>query len=173
MPDIGRPSENGTDSFEIEGQYTGLPITMTESGTVSSFTARIWDTAGSSHTVRAVVWDSSGNIVDESSDRADIGTTEAEYVFTGFAGASLTATDYIVGLACSGGGGTVYLSGTDTATATDGRHENTPTLVPPTGVDDPTSFSNQSFLFDMFLTYTAAGGSSNLLQLDQAANGGF
>lgn len=158
MPDIGQTAQSGTDFSDIEAVYAGSPITMTEAGTVASVTAHLQDTAGNSHTVRAVVWDTSGNIVDESGDRSDI-TTEASYTFTGFAGSALSdATEYIIGVACNSADGTVYLYGTNTAVATDGRAQIglTAADLPPNTLQDPATLSNESFIFDVYLTYNTA-----------------
>ena len=115
MATIGNTDLTGwSGAYTVEYRYGGHLITMPEEGTVTSVTVRCWeDTASNAHNVAAFVYDSSFNLVDQGECRSNISTGESWVTFTGFSGATLSASSsYIIGIISGGGSGVVNIRST-------------------------------------------------------------
>lgn len=161
MPNLGYDDVTGwSEVSNTENAYRGVRVTATEAGTLTSVTARVWETSATGeHGAVALLYDSSGNLLDQSTCRNDITDSEGWVEFTGFSGYSLQAsTDYDILIAVSSGGGSLSFR---VETASNGRRISSPSSVPSDtcgafSPDDPASIGGSSYRSGVYLTYTAA-----------------
>jgi len=94
--------------FEAQAEI-GIRISMPENGTIQSVSAYLREsTTANRFTVFALIYDSSGDLVDYSESVSDIGLTNTWVTFTGFSGASLAnGQTYNVLLVANGGDGSM------------------------------------------------------------------
>lgn len=157
MPDIGNTSLTGASVRQINGVMRGSVFTMPEDGTIVSITAHIED-AATGDSFRAAIYDAdtltAATLVDQSSVRTDI-STQGNYVFSGFAGASLTAgTVIFIGVGSnSAAGANVYH---DTGTGYNLTITDINSLPTPVDLDATVDLR----LIATYLTYTTAGGAT-------------
>lgn len=97
---VGNQTGAGTDR-KMYQVFKGITITMPENGTASSIFAFIVNTVGTGATWGCAILDASGNLLDETSTRTDIGAG-GWYEFTGLSEALTGSTDYILAIASDG-----------------------------------------------------------------------
>ena len=169
MPNIGNTDVTGWSREEAsENYFIGTEVTMpAEAGTVASVSVRCRETTtNNAHSVWAMVYDTSGNLVDISSCRSDITTTENWYTFTGFSGATLSAsTSYRVEVAIGGGSGSFRIRADDGSGT---YRNNSPGDLPNASCgaftpDDPATLSSVGdYKLGIYLTYDAVAGDTNI-----------
>lgn len=153
MPNLGRETIGAT-AQNFENYMLGNPVTMPEDGNVESITAYIAESStNNEHEIKGVLYDSSGNVLGETSAAATATTTPSWLTFT-FSSpvAVLASTDLVVAVAAGGGSGIVSCY-RDTGSSGDGRQASIPAF--PT-IPNPTTLSQNTYQLSIYLTYTAA-----------------
>lgn len=165
MPNIGIETI-GASAQDIEGDWAGSPITMTEDGTIDSLTAYL-DESSTVHTVGAAIYDDAANgitinLVDESTDSLSFPTSPAWLTFSGgWAGATLSnGVAYQPLIWSSGGAGASFIYYDNTADGDDGNMSAG--FGAWTGGPWPATLTSddESSIFSIYVTYTAAGGAA-------------
>lgn len=171
MADLGNTDETGLATRSCAGDLRAILITTTEAGTLSSISAYV-DATGT-HSMYAYLYDASGNLLDQSTERTDIASTAALHTFSGFTASLSASTDYYLAIgADSANTAGCYWKGGQTF---DGYSTSGfPAFTDATSPVDPATFGADGTRdFTIYMTYTPGGGTNPKNPLGLALNGPF
>ena len=155
MATVGTTSVGGS-TQNSEGTVKGIPVTMPESGDISSISFHGAETTtNGAHAVKGVLYDGSGNVLGETSARSDITFTLGWWELTFAAPVNVAGSaSLVLAVAVGTGAGNLAVSYA-AGSSGDGR---TAAITYPT-VPDPTTLTNDANQYSIYATYTASGGS--------------
>lgn len=128
MADYGHTDVSGwgTAYTECEARYKLTLVTPGETAEIQSLSAYLYESvAAGNHSVLALVYDSSGNLVDQSDCRQDVSLTPAWITFTGFTASLTSGQNYYVGVHGANASGDLRLR----TRAGSGYRVNTPSSI--------------------------------------------